>query len=91
MPHKTLLKNSRYVKKLTKPDVSVDLKDTDFAKLDLKDKEFHPDYFIFQVEALKQIRQALDNPQFYKHFILAGDEGAGKEVALHLSSKRILY
>jgi hypothetical protein len=41
------------LKKLTKPDVSVDLKDTDFAKLDLKDKEFHPDYFIFQVEALK--------------------------------------
>jgi hypothetical protein len=66
------------LKKLTKPDVSVDLKDSDFAKLDLKDKEFHPDYFIFQVDALKQIRQALDNPQFYQHFIIAGDEGAGK-------------
>ena len=38
------------LKKLTKPDVSVDLKDSDFAKLDLKDKEFHPTQYLFLVE-----------------------------------------
>jgi predicted ATP-dependent protease len=65
------------LKKLTKTDVTVDLKDSDF-KPEPKEKDFHSDYFVFQIEALKQIRLALDNPQFFRHFIITGEEGSGK-------------
>jgi predicted ATP-dependent protease len=69
------------LKKLTKTDVVLDLKDTDF-KLEPKEKDFHADYFVFQIEPLKQIRLALDNAQFFKHFIITGEEGSGKRTSI---------
>ncbi|MCE9501867.1 MAG: AAA family ATPase [Leptospira sp.] len=66
------------LKKLSYSDITIDLKDSDFGKNDLKEKEIHPDYFLFQGEALKQIRFALDNPVFFEHFIITGSEGIGK-------------
>ncbi len=69
------------LKKLTKNDITVELKETEF-KLEPKEKDFHTDYFIFQIEPLKQIRHTLDNPQFFKHFILTGEEGFGKRSSI---------
>jgi predicted ATP-dependent protease len=70
------------LKKMTPNDVSIVLKDSDFSKPNSSDKSFTPDYFIFQSNAVKQIRTALDNPNFYPNFIIAGPEGAGKRSGL---------
>ena len=64
------------LKKLNPKDVSVEFKDKDF--LIKGGKRFSTEYFIFQEESLKVIRQALDNPDFYPHFIITGQEGSGK-------------
>jgi predicted ATP-dependent protease len=68
------------LKKLTPKDVFVEFKDKDFQIS--KGKHISTDYFIFQEDALKVIRQALDNPEFYPHFILTGQEGCGKRSGL---------
>lgn len=67
-------------KKLNPSDVFVDLKDKDFQVP--RGKRFSTDYFIFQEDALKLIRQALDNPEFYPHFLITGMEGTGKRSGL---------
>ncbi|MBE7413450.1 MAG: AAA family ATPase [Leptospiraceae bacterium] len=66
------------LKKLTNSDVKVEIKEADFGKNELKEKEIHPDYFLFQSDALKQIRFALDNPKIFPHFVITGSEGIGK-------------
>ena len=68
------------LKKLSPKDVFVEFKDKDFHIP--KGKKISTDYFIFQEEALKVIRQALDNPEFYPHFIITGQEGCGKRSGL---------
>jgi predicted ATP-dependent protease len=69
-------KNTLMLKKLNPKDVSVEFKDKDFVVKN--GKHFSTEYFIFQEESLKVIRQALDNPEFYPHFIITGQEGSGK-------------
>jgi len=67
-------------KKLSSEDVFINLKDKDF--LLPRGKRTPTDYFIFQEDALKVIRQALDNPEFYPHFLITGMEGTGKRSGL---------
>lgn len=70
------------LKFLQAKDISIDIKDSEIGKFEVKDKDYHPDYFIFQEEALKHLRQALRHPEFYKHIIITGPEGVGKRVGI---------
>ncbi|MCB1191041.1 MAG: AAA family ATPase [Leptospiraceae bacterium] len=67
------------LKKLTINDLSVSLKDEDFEVTAQKLKNSHPEYFLFQDKALEHIRVAIDNPSFYKHFVIVGPNGSGKK------------
>lgn len=72
--------NTPMSKKLSSGDVFINLKDKDF--LLPRGKRIPTNYFIFQEDALKVIRQALDNPEFYPHFLITGMEGTGKRSGL---------
>lgn len=70
------------MKRLSVSDVSVQFKDSDFKVSGSSKNSLHPGYFVFQDEALRQIRLALDNPRFYRHFLIIGDEGTGKRSSI---------
>ncbi|MDX1960070.1 MAG: AAA family ATPase [Leptospiraceae bacterium] len=65
------------LKKLVNKDTEVLLKEQDF-RITSKKKSSASEYFLFQSNAINQLRTALDNPLFYPNFILTGTEGTGK-------------
>ncbi len=67
------------LKKLTINDLAVTLKDEEFVVTPQKLKNSHPEYFLFQDKALEHIKIAIDNPIFYKHFVIVGPNGSGKK------------
>jgi predicted ATP-dependent protease len=73
------------LKKLLSKDLSVTIKLSESKKVE---KDPQQGYFIFQEEAVGNLRYALNHPNFYKHIIITGDEGLGKRVGIQSLLKR---
>jgi predicted ATP-dependent protease len=70
------------LKKLTAEDVAVPFFQKKISKASKKSSKFNFQYFLFQEEALKVLRHALNHPSIYPNIILTGADGTGKRTGI---------